>query len=132
MNVIEYKTPSLSLQVHDHYIVAKANPLVNISEKELNILAVVAQKHFHGPFGLVEIRNKNISIKPELHTKVKELLPDFSAYALVTDSIKTVKNLYKEEPFMGYKNFRLFTTISEATEWVNLVLAEKHHEKKIA
>jgi len=124
MDVIEYKTPSLSLEVYEHYIVAQAHPLVKISEKELNILAVVAKKHFDGPFGLVEVRDKNISICPELHKKVISVLPYFSAYALVTNSVKTVKNLYKEKAFMGYDNFMLYATLDEAIAWVNQVVEE--------
>ena len=132
MSVIEYKIPSLSLYVHEHHIVAKANPLVKISEKELKMLDVVAKKHFHDPFGLIEIRDKYISIEPELHARVKELLPFFAAYALVTDSVRTVKNLYKEKPFMGYENFRLCSTISEATDWVKFVLERNYPETKPA
>ena len=132
MSVTEYKTPSLLLEVHENYVVAKANPFVDISEKQLDFLDVVAKKHFNGPFGLLEVRDQNTSINPELHAKVKEVLPFLSAYALVTDSVKTVKNLYKEKNFMGYENFRLFSTISEATEWVDFALAENYREKKIA
>ena len=132
MNVNEYKTHTLSLQVHQNHIVAKANNFVRISEKELNFLAVVANKHFTGPFGMVEVRDKNISMDPQLHAKVKEVLPNFSAYALVTNSNQTIKNLDSEESFMGYENFRLCSTISEATDWVNLVLTGSYANKKIA
>jgi len=132
MNVTEYKTPSLLLEVHENYIVAKTNPFVEISEKQLDFLVVVAKKHFNAPFGLVEVRDQNTSINPELHAKVKEVLPFLSAYALVTDSVKTVKNLYKEKTFMVYEYFKLFSDIGEATEWVDFVLSEKYQEKKIA
>lgn len=132
MSVNEYKTPYISLQVHENHIVAKANNFVRISENELNFLEVVANKHFTGPFGLVEVRDKNISMDPQLHAKVKEVLPNFSAYALVTNSSQTINNMDQEESFMAYENFRLCSTISEACNWVKFVLARNYPDKKFA
>ena len=132
MNVTEYKTPNLSLRVHQNHIVAMANNFVRISENELNFLAVVANKHFTGPFGMVEVRDKNVLMDPQLHAKVKQVLPNFSVYTLVTNSSQTINELDKEKSFMGYEHFRLCSTISEAADWVNLVLARNYPEIKSA
>jgi len=132
MNVTEYKTPTLSLQVHENHIVAMANNFVRVTENELNFLAVVANKHFTGPFGMVEVRDKNVLMDPQLHAKVKQALPNFSAYALVTNNSNAIENMKREESFMAYENFRLCSTISEATDWVNLVLTGSYTNKKIA
>ena len=132
MNVVEYKTPTLTLKVHENHIVAMANNFVRVTEKELNFLAVVANKHFTGPFGLVEVRDKDVSMDPQLHARVKEVLPNFSAYALVTNSTDTLKNMKREEAFMAYENFRLCSTISEASNWVKFVLDRNYPDQKIA
>ena len=128
---LEYKTPTLTLKVHEDHILAMANN-VEVTENELNFLAVVANKHFTGPFGLVEVRDKNVLMNPQLHAQVKEVLPNFSAYALVTNSSDTLKNMKREEAFMAYDNFRLCSTISEATDWVNLILTGSYNKMKIA
>lgn len=132
MNAIEYKTPTLSLRVYKNHIVAMANDFVRVSEKELNFLAVVANKHFTGPFGLVEVRDKNVLMDPQLHARVKQVLPNFSVYTLVTNSSQALKELEREQSFMSYDHFRLCSTISEATDWVKLVLARNFPEKQIA
>ena len=118
----EYKTPNLSLYVQDQYILAKANEHTSISEKEISFLSSVAKKHFSGPFGVLEVRDKNVSINPELHAKVKKALPNFMAYALVTNRVSAIKSLEKEEPFMKYEGFRLCSSVHEASEWMNFIL----------
>lgn len=118
----EYKTPSLTLYVQDQYILAKANEHTKLSEKDISFLSSVATKHFTGPFGVLEVRDKNISINPELHAEVKKVLPNFKAYALVTNRVSAIKSLEKEAPFMKYEDFRLCSSIQEATEWMNFIL----------
>ena len=126
---LEYKTPTLTLKVHENHILAMVNNFVSVSEDELNFLAVVANKHFTGPFGMVEVRDENVMMDPQLHARVKEVLPNFSAYALVTNSSDTLQNMEKEESFMAYENFRLCSTISEATHWVNLVVTGSYYNE---
>lgn len=121
-NAAEYKTPSLSLYVKDQYILAVANEHTNISESDINFLSSVAKKHFTGPFGVIEVRDKNISINPELHAKVKKVLPNFMAYALVTNRISAIKSLENEKHFMEYEGFRLCSSTHEASEWMNFIL----------
>jgi hypothetical protein len=132
MSAIEYKTPTLSLRVYKNHIVAMANDFVRVSEKELNFLAVVANKHFSGPFGLIEVRDKNVLMDPQLHARVKQVLPNFSVYTLVTNSSQALKELEREKSFMDYEHFRLCSTISEAADWVKLVLARNYPDKQIA
>lgn len=124
MTTIEYKTPTLSLSVHDQYILAVANENTMISEKEISFLSTVAKKHFSGPFGVLEVRDKSISIDPEVHEKAKQAMPNFAAYALVTNKVSAIKSLEKEEPFMKYEDFRLCSSVQEATEWMNFILPE--------
>ena len=121
----EYKTPNLTLYVHDQYILAMANEHTIISEKEIDFLSKVAKKHFTDAFGLIEVRERNISIDPLIHTKVKEVLPNFAAYALVTNRVSAIKSLEKEQPFMKYEGFRLCSSLHEATEWMKFILPEK-------
>ena len=118
----EYKTPNLSLFVKDQYILAVANENTTISENEISFLATVAKKHFSGPFGVLEVRDKSISIDPEVHEKAKQAMPNFAAYALVTNRVSAIKSLESEERFMKYEGFRLCSSIQEATEWMNFIL----------
>jgi len=120
--VTEYKTPNLSLFVQDKYILAMANQYTIISEKEIDFLSTVAKKHFTGPFGLIEVRDRNISIDPLIHTKAKEALPNFAAYALVTSSKEAIQNYQLEDSFMKYENHKLCNTVDEAKNWMNSVL----------
>lgn len=122
MTATEYKTPSLSLYVQDQYILAVANENTAISEKEINFLSTVAKKHFTGPFGVLEVRDKSISIDPEIHAKAKQALPNFTAYALVTNRVSVIKSLENEERFMKYEGFRLCSSVREAKEWMDFIL----------
>lgn len=124
MTTTEYKTPKLTLFVKDQYILAVANENTTISESEMSFLSTVAKKHFSGPFGVIEVRDKNISIDPELHAKAKQAIPNFAAYALVTNRVSAIKSLENEEAFMKYEKFRLCSSIEEATEWMNFILPE--------
>lgn len=122
MTTTEYKTPSLSLYVQDKYILAMANEYTNISEKDINFLSTVAKKHFNEPFGVVEVRNQNISIDPVIHAKAKQVLPNFAAYALVTNSKEAIQNYQLEDSFMKYDHHKLCNTVDEAKEWISSVL----------
>jgi hypothetical protein len=119
---IEYKTPTLTLKVHENFVLAMANTFVNIAQQEIDFLASVATKHFSGPFAVIEVRDKNISIDPAAHTEVKALLPNLTTYALVTNSTKAIHNFRFEEVFMKYEQHRLCNTMDEAKEWVASVL----------
>ena len=119
---IEYKTPNLTLYVQDRYILAMANQYTIISEKEIDFLSTVAKKHFTNAFGLIEVRERNISIDPLIHTKAKEALPNFSAYALVTNSKVAIQNFQLEDSFMKYEHHKLCNTIDEAKSWISSVL----------
>ena len=118
----EYKTPTLTLRVHDNFVLALANTYVSISQQEVDFLASVANKHFTGPFGVIEVRDKNISIDPKVHAEVKAILKNYVAYALVTNDIKAVKNFKQEEAFMKYEHHKLCSSIDEAKEWITSVL----------
>ena len=119
----EYKTPTLTLRVHDNFVLALANNYVTISEREIDFLGSVTNKHFSGPFGVIEVRDKNIAIDPGVHRKAKRSLPNYTAYALVTNDIKTMQNFSQEESEMRYAHHKLCNSIDEAQQWMAGVLA---------
>jgi len=123
MTTTEYKTPQLSLLVQDKYILAMANKYTNISENEINFLSTVAKKHFNEPFGLIEVRERDISIDPVIHAKARQVMPNFSAYALVTNSKEAIQNYQYEGSFMKYDHHKLCNTVDEAKSWMSSVLS---------
>lgn len=118
----EYKTPNLSLYVEEKYILALANQYTNISEKEINFLSTVAKKHFTEAFGVIEVRAQNISIDPQIHAKAKQALPNFAAYALVTNCKEAIQKYQSKGSDMKYEHHKLCNTLDEAKSWVSSVL----------
>lgn len=122
MTMTEYKTPYLSLYVQDNYILAMANEYTQISEKEIDFLSSVAKKHFSDSFGVVEVRNQNISMDPKIHMKVRQAIPNFAAYALVTNCKEAIKHFSSNDAFMKYDHHKLCNTVEEAKNWMISVL----------
>ena len=129
---VEYKTPTLTLKVHENFVLAMVNTFVKISQREVDFLASVASKHFSGPFAVIEVRDKNISINPKIHTTAKEFLPNFAAYALVTNDMMTMQNFTHEEASMKYEHHKFCYSLDEAKQWVASVLPAVEELKQTA
>ena len=108
---VEYKTPALTLKVHDNFVMAMANSFMPIGQSEIDFLVQVVNKHFSEPFAVIEVRDKNVSIDPEVHSQAKVLLPNYQAYALVTNDVKAIENFDQEEAYMKYEHHKLCNTL---------------------
>ena len=118
----EYDFKSAKFFVHEHYIVAEPKECIDISFKELELLHEIVEENINGPFGLIEHRQKNTSINPVIYTRAKELMPNFIAYALVSENQTIDRSFFLEKAFMKGIQGALFTSLDPAKEWMQTTL----------
>jgi hypothetical protein len=99
----------------------------NISKQEVDLLhdAVINNISGSGNIGLIEIRPGDTSIDPVVYRYAKEIMPTFTAFALVTESDLAFKLFNTEVAFMKDIQSSIFRTIEEAEVWMQAVLANE-------
>ncbi|MGF1761648.1 hypothetical protein L4D76_27860, partial [Photobacterium sagamiensis] len=85
----------------------------------------VVKNNISGNFGLIDIRLRNTSIDPLVYLYIKELMPNFTAFALVTKSDLTLQLFKCETVFMKDMRFRTFYTLAEAEIWMQEVFGNE-------
>ena len=107
-------------------VYAEPAEFMNISKSEVDALHEVVKTKISGNFGLIDIRPSTTSIDPMVYRYAKELMPQFTAYALVAESDLTFKFFEEiEKPFIKDIQFAIFRTVGEAEVWMQAVLANE-------
>lgn len=119
-----YDTNSASFFVYDKYIIAEPKVDTDVNKKEVEILNDIVSKHFKGDFGLIENRINKNSINPLVYQYAKDLMPNFSAFALVVYSVLAKDYFDMESIFIEEANVKceLFHSLEDAKEWMENVL----------
>ena len=118
----EYKTNSAKFLVYDKYIVAEPLVYVDVYKNEVEQLHNVVSKYFEGDFGLIENRINESSINPLAYEYAKDLMPNFSAFALVAYSDLAKKSFEVEGLFIENIKYAMFDSLPDAQEWIESVL----------
>lgn len=118
----EIKTNSAKLIVYNQFILAEPKFAIDVYKPEVEQLNEIVKKHFKGNFGLIENRINKNSINPLAYPYAKELMPNFTAFALVVYSGIARKNFEIESQFMEGLKYEMFFSLEEAMEWIKGVL----------
>ena len=128
MEYIAYKYPSVTFFVYKKYIIAEVKKGVDIYKTEANALKEVAQKHFAKEFGLIDYRQPEISINPNVYNHIKDTFqePKLAAFALVSKSNLTQHNYVLEKKFMDELGItsKFFYSLDEAKKWMGNILGK--------
>jgi hypothetical protein len=118
----KYKTSSANFFVYDKYIVTEPLQVIHVSKNEVEQLHNIVSKNFEGAFGLIENRLNKNSINPMAYQYAKELMPNFSAFALVVHSSLARENFRWEHKFIKGIKHEIFYSLEDAVEWMESVL----------
>jgi len=106
--------------VYDNYIIVEPKFDVDVYKKEVELLNDIVSKHINGDFGLIENRVNRNSINPQAYSYAKELMPNFTAFALVVYTDMAKKHFEMESYFINDSNIKhkMFPSLVEAKEWM--------------
>ena len=115
----------VKFKVYGNIVIAETVEYMNISKREVDALNDVVKNKISGNFGLIDIRLRNTSIDPLVYLYIKELMPKFTAFALVTKSELTHQLFKCESVFMKDMRFKTFYSLAEADIWMQEVLGNE-------
>ena len=115
----------VKFKIIGNIVYAEPTEFMNISKSDVDALHELVKTNISGNFGLIDTRPSTTSIDPMVYRYAKELMPQFTAFALVAESDLTLKFFEIEEAFMKDFQHDIFRTIGEAEVWMKAVLANE-------
>ena len=86
-----------NFKIVGNIVYAEPVEYMHISKTEVDALHDVVKNNISGNFGLIETRLRNTSIDPVVYRYARELMPQFTAFALVAESDLTFQLFRFEE-----------------------------------
>lgn len=114
-----YSLKTGDIHLFNHFIVAEFKEEVNLCFESIIEIIEILQQNFNlsSPFGFISNRINSYSIILTDVLKLKDELKNLSAYAVVTYSEATKRNLEIEGYFLNF-NRKHFNSLHEAKIWV--------------
>ena len=124
MSIANDYSPEINLIAEDQLIICDIKPSVHVGFLQADLIYQFAREHFDDDFGLIQIRNGNNSVDPDLYFRLQKNLPGLRACAVIANSL-TVKEFFAAEQLfideLGIQ-CKVFGNYPEAEIWVKTII----------
>jgi len=106
-----------TVDIFDTYLLAVMKEGVTVKPEYNNELITISETYFpNQPFGYITYRKNSYAVNPQIYAETSKI-KNLAAFAIVTDSEITIKNVALEKTFLK-KPMEAFRSLDAAKIWV--------------